>query len=323
MDLRVRVALRVEHGRRGTRDDLERLLFDADALLPPHWIDTRPAPPGTFAYEHGHILADLDHVLLEDQVHVADCIEWTSALRLEGHPLASFAEPLLRGGRVGRALHEGTNRLGKQFHEVVDIFEDPATRRRFAEAIRDPQRLTSRMQRSLLFLVLLSSVWVWVVGLIGFALIVPALSVAWNLAFTLFFASLGTNLFLPIPVEPLALASTGSLGIIAVVVAAAAGKTVGAWIIYTLGPVLRKGVARLEKKSKVTRRVMAAADAFARRFGYVALGAMLAVPFSPFDIIPVYLFSTLDLKLGPFLLAVFVGFGLRLAAVLLLGEVLF
>jgi membrane protein DedA with SNARE-associated domain len=322
MDVRVRVGLRLERGPRDEREDEERVFFEDGEVAHLGWVATAKPSTDAFVQEHGHILADIEHLLLQDQVRVRGAhIEVATTLRLEGHALRSFERRVGRG-RAGRAVAGGANMVWKQAHEVVDIFERPDTRRAFARAIREPSRITAHHQRALLFLVLLSSIWVWLVGLVATALSVPSWSVPWNLVFSLYFASLGTNLFLPIPVEPLALASLGTVGLGLTVVAAAAGKAVGAWIIYALGPTLRAGMARLEERSALTRRVMAAAERFARRFGYVALGAMLAVPFSPFDIIPVYLFSTMGLRLRPFLLAVFLGFTVRLGSVLLLGQAL-
>lgn len=319
----MRAALRLERGQRGERDDVETGLLDSLGLEPTRWEPTPLPPPDAYVHEHGHVLADLEHLLLQDQVRLRDGgVEVVSTLRLEGHVMRSLAPHLHKAGPPGRTLHRGTDLAWKQAHEVADIFADPKARREFALAVRHPDRMTPRQQRALLFLVLTSSVWVWMVGAALLLELAPGLGAAWSLAFTLYFAALGTNLFLPIPMEPLALAAVGTLGTGVTVFASAAGKAAGAWIIYALGAALRRGVRRLEERSATTRRVMAAAERFARRFGYAALGAMLAVPFSPFDIVPVYLFSGLGLRLAPFLAAVFVGFGLRLLAVLWLGEAL-
>lgn len=319
MDVHLRTGLRLEKGPKGVREDKERTLFDGDDAPVLRWVETQEAPSGSFVQEHGHVLADQIHLLLEDQVRVeGGRLVLASTIRLEGHPLRRFAPRLFRS-KLGYPIHVATDLASKQTHELVEILADPVLRARFGQAILHPDRLTRRMQRSLLFLILLSSVWLWAVGTLALLVLAPALAVAWNLAFTLFFASLGTNLFLPIPIEPLALASTSTLGIALTIFASSAGKAVGAWIIFSLGRYLRRGVAKLEARSRVMRRVMGLAERFARRFGYVALGLMLAVPLSPFDIIPVYLFSTLRMRLGPFLAAVFLGFSLRLFLVLVLG----
>jgi membrane protein DedA with SNARE-associated domain len=321
----VRIRLRIERGKRGEWDDEETALFEGDEPEPTTWVATPLPKAGAYVVEYGHIMADVEHLLLQDQFLVVgeEQVQLTSTIRLEGHPFHQYAEHLLKGGFAGRGAHRFLNLLVKQAHEVVDIYQDPKLRREFAHAVRHPKLLTPKQQRSLLFLVLLTSVWVWVAGLTVLAIVAPNASVGYNLLFTMYFAALSTNLFIPIPVEPLVLASVGSVGTVPAVLASGLGKAVGAWIIYTLGPVLRKGVAALEAKSPLTRKVMIRAEAFARRFGYAALGSMLALPFSPFDIIPVYLFSGLGLRLGPFLAAVFIGFSLRLFLVVLLGEALF
>lgn len=319
----MRVRLRVEHGRGGEADDLERGLFEGDELAGNQWLATPFPPPGTFVAEHGHVLADLDHVLLQDQVGLEGrALLVTSTVRLEGNPLRRVGARLERGGRAARALSTGAERLSKQVHEVADIFHDPVARAAFARAVRHPVSMTSRQQRALLSLVLLSSAWVWLVGLGVLALAAPRLAGPWNLLSLLYLHALGTNLFVPVPVEPVAVGAAAVAGTGPAVAAGGLGKMVGAWIIFTLGPTLRGAMARLEARSRAVRRFLAAAEGSARRFGYVALGLMLAVPFSPFDIVPVYLFSGMGLRLGPFLLAVFLGFAARLLIVVLLGSAL-
>jgi uncharacterized membrane protein YdjX (TVP38/TMEM64 family) len=318
--LRVRVRLRVERGRKGPADDVERGLFEDGEPADAAWQATPFPDARTFVLEHGHILADLDHVLLQDQVQaLPDALLVTTTVRLEGHPLRRVGERLRRGGRAARFVASVTELAWKQSHEVTDIFSQPQARRAFAHAVRHPRLLTPRQQRALLFLVLLSSAWLWVVGLVGMAVLLPRLAVAWNVAFSLYFAALATNLFVPVPMEPVALAGAVAVGPWLAAASAGAGKAVGAWIIFSLGPALRRVMARLEARSALTRRVLGGAERFALRYGDVALGLMLAVPFSPFDIVPVYLFSTMGLRLGRFLLAVFAGFTLRLLAVTLLG----
>jgi len=333
--VQVRARLRVEAGPRGlVGDRVAGLWDDADDASWDASLRWRPAALDEFFVRlrtASHVLADLEHLLLETCVEVRPdgAVRVTSELVLEGHPFGRVGERLAQNpsrgpmGTAARGTGRMLDRVVKQSHEVLDIYGDPVQRRAFAHAVRHPDLLTPNMQRTLLYLVLVSSVWLWFVVLTGLALAAPGLAVAWNVLCGLYFAALGTNLFLPIPLEPLALAARGTVGTWPAAAASGAGKMVGAWIIFSLGPFLRAGVGRLEAGSPTMRRVMARAERFARRFGSVALGALLAVPFSPFDIVPVYLFSTLGLRLRPFLAAVFLGFGARILAVLLLGDLLF
>lgn len=322
--VRVRIRLRVERGKRGEWDDEETALLEDGEAQPTAWVATPLPKPSAYVVEYGHVLADVEHLLLQDQLRLVEGrVELASSLRLEGHPLHGWAEPLLKAGPVGRGVHRFTSLLVRQLHEVADIYQDPKRRSEFARAVRRPHLLTPVQQRALLTLVLLSSLWVWLVGVTLLAVIAPLAVAPWNGALLVYFHALSTNLFNPLPVEATAVGAAAVIGPSATILAGGAGKAVGAWIIYTLGPLLRKAMLNLEAKSPLTKRVMLRAEAFARRFGYAALGLMLAVPGSPFDIVPVYLFSTLGLRLGPFLAAVFLGFALRLALVVLLGGLLF
>lgn len=316
--LRVRTRLRVE---RGGPLDAERGLFDGDDLAAPDW-DPPPAPgPRAWSIEHGHVLADVEHLLLGVTVRAAGDLVVESTLRLEGHPLGALGERMARGGRAARALHGATNAASKQVHEVVDIFSNPEALRRFAGAVRRGG-LSRQQKRTLLFLALLSSAWLWLLGQVALGLAGSRLADAWSVLWSLYFASLLTNLFVPVPIEAVALGASVAVGAPAVAVACGAGKAAGAWIVYALGPVLRRAMARQEARHALVRRILGAGQRSAARFGYLALGAMLAVPFSPFDIVPVYLFSIMGLRLKPFLAAVFLAFTLRVYVVAVFGGAL-
>lgn len=316
MDVRVRVRLRVERGKKGVADDVERDLDEAS-----RWTASPRPGRGTFVHEHGHVLADLDHVLLQDQVRLEGDVVVEDTLRLEGHPLGRPGDWLRRRGRVGTAALRAVEVVWKQAHEVLDIFDDRANRERFRRALRRPEHMTPKMQRALLFLVLLSSLWAWLVGVTVLALTAPSLAGPWNLVFTCFASALSTTLLLPTPVEFIVVGAAAVLGAPLAVASAAAGKAVGAWIVFTLGHGLRQAVARVEAGSPATRRFMARAERFARRFGYAALGLLVAIPFSP-DVLPITLFSTMGLRLKPFLAAVALGYALRMAAVVFVGDLL-
>jgi len=317
--MNIRTRLRVEHG--GPRD-LERGLFEGEELAPRAWEASVDPGEGTFVLDHGHVLADIEHLLLGLQVRVAqDEPDVEATLRLEGHPLGALGDRLARGGPAGRAVHRGTNAIGKQVHEVVDIFSSPATLAKFAQAVRRGG-MSRRQKRTLLFLLLLTSLWLWLVGLAVLGLTGSSYADEWSVLFSLYFASLATNLFVPVPIEAVAFTASLSVGAAGAALACGAGKALGAWIIYTLGPTLRRGMARLEAQHLVVRRVLVGAQRFTVRFGYVALALMIAVPFSPLDIVPVYLFSIMGLRLKPFLAAIFVGFAARVYAVAVFGGAL-
>jgi hypothetical protein len=207
--------------------------------------------------------------------------------------------------------------------DVLGVLGNSGKRSQFVRELLGPGELTREMRNTLLFLVLLGSALLWAVGATVLGLAFPVLVAPWNAALLVYFHALTTNLFNPVPVEPTVLGASLVVGPVGAVAAGSFGKMVGAWVIFTLGPVLRKAAMKLESRSPKVTRFMERAEGFARRFGYVALGLMLAVPGSPFDIVPVYLFSVMGLKLAPFLAAVFFGYVVRLGLVVLLGVVLF
>lgn len=316
--MKVRTRLRVERG--GPRDT-ERGLFDDDELAAPDWDPAAEPDDRVRVVDHGHVLADVEHLLLAVHVHAGAELLVDDVLRLEGHPFGALGDRLARGGPAARGMHDLTNATSKQVHEVVDIFSSPEALRRFAGAVRRGG-LSRRQKRTLLFLVLLTSLWLWLVGLAVLGLTGSPRLDQWSVLWSLYLASLLTNLFVPIPIEPVALGASASVGALGAALACGAGKAVGAWIIYSLGPALRRGMARLEAGHPAARRILGAARRFTERFGYAALGVMIAVPFSPLDIVPVYLFSIMGLRLKPFLAAVFLGFALRVYVVAVFGGAL-
>jgi len=98
---------------------------------------------------------------------------------------------------------------------------------------------------------------------------------------------------LPIPIElvligPILGQQWEYLG--AVVFTMAAGKTVGAWLIFFLGVRVEDNIRRWSERYKTADRVVKWCERFVRRTNYVGLYVLLSIPLMS-DTIPLYLYS--------------------------------
>lgn len=98
---------------------------------------------------------------------------------------------------------------------------------------------------------------------------------------------------LPIPIEivliaPIANNQWGYLG--SIVLAMAAGKTVGAFLVFYLGIHVEDNIRRWSAKYRIADRFVKWCEKFVRKTNYVGLYVLLSIPLMS-DTIPIYLYS--------------------------------
>lgn len=108
-----------------------------------------------------------------------------------------------------------------------------------------------------------------------------------------FFFSILVAIILPIPIEvvliaPLVGHQWGYLG--SIVTAMAAGKTVGAYLVFRLGVRVEDNIRRWASKYRVADRFVKWCEIFVRKTNYVGLYVLLSIPLMS-DTIPIYLYS--------------------------------
>jgi len=111
-------------------------------------------------------------------------------------------------------------------------------------------------------------------------------------AFTFLYA-IAVAIVLPIPIElallpPLLAARYGYLA--AVTIAVAAGKTLGAWLVFRLGVNVEGNLRKWSERIPLTERVVEKLVAFVRRTGTAGLYIILSIPLMP-DTVTLYLYS--------------------------------
>ncbi|MFO8133536.1 MAG: hypothetical protein R6U10_06380 [Thermoplasmatota archaeon] len=73
----------------------------------------------------------------------------------------------------------------------------------------------------------------------------------------------------------------------------AAGKGVGAYIVFNIGSRARKKLKSLSMGGKATTRIVEAAERFVRRYGHIGLFVIMSIPLMV-DSVSLYLFSLLN-----------------------------
>ena len=77
------------------------------------------------------------------------------------------------------------------------------------------------------------------------------------------------------------------------IVILAAGKGVGAYIVYNIGYRARRKLKELSSGGELTTRIVEAAEGFVRRYGHIGLFIIMSIPLM-IDSVSLYLFSLLN-----------------------------
>lgn len=108
-----------------------------------------------------------------------------------------------------------------------------------------------------------------------------------------FLYAIAIAVILPIPIElslvaPILSQDWGYLAAIAL--ALAAGKTVGAWLIFVFGVKVEDNIRWWSQKWRFAKWFVEKADLFVQKTGYLGLYVLLSIPLMS-DTIPIYLYS--------------------------------
>ena len=108
-----------------------------------------------------------------------------------------------------------------------------------------------------------------------------------------FLYAIAIAVVLPIPIElsliaPILDQQWGYL--VAIALALAAGKTVGAWLIFVFGVKVEDNIRWWSEKWRFAKWFVAKADLFVQKTGYLGLYVLLSIPLMS-DTIPIYLYS--------------------------------
>lgn len=182
----------------------------------------------------------------------------------------------------------------------------PSGRRRFWEGVKNPRNLPPQQKAVTLFVALgvLTAGLVLVHALV--TLILPQHAVAWRRVFLLFVYSFVTSMGPPFPLEPALLAAVVYVGKLPTLATVLAAKVLAAWMVFFVGDEIHDKLQELSARKPWFNKFLAKSEEFARRWGIATMAAFIATPGLP-DVVALYIFGTLHMKLTHYLAGVFIG----------------
>jgi hypothetical protein len=211
------------------------------------------------------------------------------------------------GDRMVRANNDVVSSITgfpSQMAENWRVLFNPGQRRLLARAMVDNSLLTAQRRKTLFSILLWGTLLVYAMVGIAIGFTNREALGAYQSGWSLFFYSLATSMFLPTPFEILLLNAAETIGVALTVFIAAMGKVVGSWLVLLMGDKAHEGLANLTEKNVAIRKIMNAMEAFARKFGYVAIFIIFAIPFMT-DTAPLFVLAVLNMRKAPFLLVMF------------------
>lgn len=217
------------------------------------------------------------------------------------------------GGRVLQANNDliaAITGLPGQFRDNFAILSDPTQRKNLARALVDDEFLTARRRKAIFSILLWSTLFIYAAVAAVLYITNRGALPAYQSAYSLFFYSIATSLFLPTPFEVLLTKAAADIGNVATVAIAAFAKTVGSWLVLLMGDKANAGLNAVLEKRRFLKRIFDALQRFAQKFGYAAVFIMFAIPFMS-DTAPLFILAVLHMKKLPFLVVTFVAIVVR------------
>lgn len=190
--------------------------------------------------------------------------------------------------------------------DTREEFSTSSGRRGLLRAMLDERALTPERRRVILFLSAITLVLAWAFAEIIISMTYPEAMPAKRSTDLIFGYAIATRVALPLPFEPILIGNYPILGLVPTILVAAMGAVVGSWLLFLIGSEANKGIKRLFEDNLVLDRALRFMERNAQKYGYVVLGVILSIPFSP-DTVPLVIFSLLNLRMRWFLLTVFVA----------------
>lgn len=242
----------------------------------------------------------------------------------EGHqpvtlliPYTGEVETNTLGYRLGDRLVKANNDfisnftgIPGQLRENWRILSDPEQRRQLARGLIAETGMTNRHRKALLSILLWSSILLYLVVALILGIVNREALGTYQSVWSLFFYSLGTSLFLPIPFEIILQDSVKNLGVAWTVLVAAFAKTLGAYLVLLAGDKASAGLETVLAKRPVMRAGFRALMALAQKFGLYFVFFMFVIPFNS-DTAPLFLAALLRFKKSSFLIVMFAAVVIR------------
>lgn len=193
-----------------------------------------------------------------------------------------------------------------QAQRTATFLSTPEGRQRFWRGLVQPHGLSGEQKAVSFFFILASVLLTIAVAHLAVTLVAPDLARPWRTLVLLFLYIFTTAFGLPFPIEPVIVAAALDVGAPAAIVASLVAKVVAAWMVFFVGEEISDRMHAKATQSPRLQRLLDLSERFAQRFGVAAVAVFIATPGLP-DFVPLYLFSSLNMKLSRFLLGVTIG----------------
>lgn len=209
-----------------------------------------------------------------------------------------------------RSLTRGTatlpDRLGRHAAKAREFLSTSTGRQRFREGLRDPRSLTGEQKAVTLFVLSVGVVSALLVAHLAVTLTAPALTAAWRTGLFLFVYGYITSLGVPLPWEPVVLATALALGAMATFIVAVLSKLVAGYMVFFLGEAVNDKLEKRATKSAWFAKFLQWSERFASRFGILAMALFIGLPGLP-DAIALYVFGSLRMPMWKYLVGIAIG----------------
>lgn len=198
------------------------------------------------------------------------------------------------------------DRFRRKWNNAASFLGEKENRKQFWRGLVNPHALNREQKGITLFVAITSIFALMLLTHVVVTLVAPGVARSWRAGFLLYGFGLFSSVGIPIPIEPALLAASRVIGNVPTIATTVFAKVTAAWLVFFLGDEVNGAMERRAAKSPGFRRFLRGSEAFAQRFGVVAVALFLSIPGLP-DAIALYVFGSLGMRLHWFLLGVAIG----------------
>lgn len=208
--------------------------------------------------------------------------------------------------RMTRGVATLPDRLAVHWDRSRRFLSTPEGRAKFRKGLFDPHGLTAEEKAVTLFVGTAGLLAALLVTHVAVTLAVPALATDWRAVVFLFLYAYVTSLGIPLPIEPVLFPAAFVIGKPAALVVTVVAKVCAGWMVFFVGDSVNHQMRKRAERSERWARFLDWSERFARRFGVGALAVFIATPGLP-DVVALYVFGALHMRLPQFLVGVALG----------------
>lgn len=205
-----------------------------------------------------------------------------------------------------RGIAATPDRLGQAARRARLALATKEGRRRLWAGLKDPHRLHGDQKAVTLFVGTCAILGALLLAHLAVTLVAPAFATSWRSGVLLFLYGYVSSVGIPLPWEPAMLAGAVAMGPIAAIAVALLAKLIAGYMVFFVGDEVNEKLERRAARHPLFGRVLELSEAFARRFGLLAMALFIFTPGLP-DAIAIYVFGSLGMSVRRYLAGIFLG----------------